>query len=88
MVDIDEFLYIINNTLKDFLVNKKIKECDFIKFHWVISTYIDLVHYNPRPLFERFKGLFIKNKYIKTIICVNIECVNTNKHEIIIYFSF
>ena len=73
MVDMDEFLYIVNDTLKDFLVNKKFKDCDFIKFHWLISTDNDLVHYDSRPLFERFKGPFIKDKYIKTIIRGNIS---------------
>lgn len=72
MIDMDEFLYIINDTLKDYLVEQIFDKCDFIKFHWVLSTDNNLVHYDPRPLFERFKGPYLKDKFIKTIIRGNI----------------
>ena len=68
MVDMDEFLYIKDNTLKDYLSQKVFDKCDFIKFHWVCSTDNNLIHYEPKPLFERFTGPFIKYKYIKTMI--------------------
>ena len=68
MVDMDEYLYIINDTLKDYLSKQIFDKCDFIKFHWVCSTDNNLIYYEPKPLFERFTGPFIKYKYIKTII--------------------
>ena len=72
MVDMDEYLYIINDTLKDYLSKKVFDKCDFIKFHWVCSTDNNLIYYEPKPLFERFTGPFIKYKYIKTMIRGNI----------------
>ena len=72
MIDMDEFLYIIDDTLKDYLNNKRFKKCDFIKVHWVIPTDNDLMYYDPRPLLERFKPPYIKSPYIKSIIRGNI----------------
>ena len=73
MIDMDEFLYIIDDTLKDYLNNKRFKKCDFIKVHWVIPTDNDLMYYDPRPLLERFKPPYIKSPYIKSIIRGNIS---------------
>ena len=72
MVDMDEYLYIKNDTLKDYLSKQVFDKCDFIKFHWVCSTDNNLIHYEPKPLFERFTGPFIKYRYIKTMIRGNI----------------
>ena len=72
MVDMDEFVYIVNNTLKEYLKNKIFNKCDFIKLHWVIPTDNDLIHYDPRPLFERFKPPYINSKQVKSIIRGNI----------------
>jgi len=38
MVDMDEFVYIVNGTLKDYLVNNKFNKCDFIRLHWVSTN--------------------------------------------------
>ena len=73
MVDADEYLVVINNTLKNYLSNVKFKKCDFIKIHWLIPTDNDLLHYNNKSLFERFKGPYKKSIYIKTIIRGNIN---------------
>ena len=73
MVDIDEYLYIINDTLKHYLNDEIFKKCDFIKLHWVTPTDNNLLYYDKRPLFERFKGPFIKEKKIKSIIRGNIS---------------
>ena len=51
MVDMDEFLYIVNDSLKSYLSKNIFDKCDFIKFHWATSTDNNLVHYDPRPLF-------------------------------------
>ena len=50
MVDMDEYLYIVNNTLKNYLSNKIFNKCDFIKFHWVIPNDNNLLYYDSRPL--------------------------------------
>ena len=73
MVDMDEFLYIVNNSLKDYLVSKDFDKCDFIKFNWVNANDNGLLHYDNRSLFERFKGPYIKDEFIKTIIRGNIS---------------
>ena len=72
MIDMDEFLYIVNDTLKDYLASRRFDECDFLKFHWVVSTDNNLVHYDSRPLFERFKPPYIKDKFVKTLVRGNI----------------
>ena len=73
MVDMDEYLYIVNNTLKGYLSDKRFNKCDFIKINWVIPTDNNLLYYDPRPLFERFKPPYIKSEFIKTIIRGNIS---------------
>ena len=72
MVDMDEYLYIINDSLKNYLNNQIFEKCDFIKIHWANSQDNNLLHYDSRPLFQRFKRPYIKSKYIKTIIRGNI----------------
>ena len=78
MVDMDEYLYIINDSLKNYLNNQIFEKCDFIKIHWANSQDNNLLHYDSRPLFQRFKRPYIKSKYIKT---------NTNK-AYLIHFRF
>jgi len=73
MVDMDEYLYLVeDNSLKDYLSNKNFEKCDFIKFNWAISTDNNLVHYDNRTLFQRFKYPFLKDKFVKTMIRGNI----------------
>ena len=73
MVDMDEYLYIVNNTLKNYLSNQIFDKCDFIIFLWVIPNDNNLVYYDQRSLFERFKGPYKKSKVIKSIIRGNIK---------------
>jgi hypothetical protein len=62
MVDMDEFLYLVeDNSLNDYLNNNNFEKCDFIKFNWAISTDNNLLHYDNRSLFERFKPPYIAN---------------------------
>ena len=73
MIDIEEFLYVVNDTLKDYLESLSFDECDFLKFHWVVSTDNNLVHYDSWPLFGRFKPSYIKDKFVKTLVRGNIS---------------
>ena len=68
MFDMDEFLYIVDDSLKGYLTNKRFNKCDFIKINWVIPSDNNLLHYDNRTLFERFKGPYKKTPYIKSII--------------------
>ena len=68
MVDMDEFLFIVNDNLKSYLSSKTFDKCDFIKFHWATSTDNDLIYYDPRPLFERFKPPYVREIIIKSIV--------------------
>jgi hypothetical protein len=72
MIDMDEFLYIKNETLKNYLLNPVFNKCDFIKIHWVLTTDNNHLYYENKPLFERFKGPYINSKFIKTIVKGNI----------------
>lgn len=76
MLDMDEYLYIVNDTLKHYLNNVIFDKCDFIKIHWVNTQDNNLLHYDSRSLFQRFKKPYIKSIFIKTIIRGNI----TNLH--------
>lgn len=82
MIDMDEFLYIVDNTLKNYLSRKIFRKCDFIKYYWVLPTDNNLVHYDPRPLFERFKGPFKKSSIYKTMVKGNISNLTYNIHSV------
>jgi hypothetical protein len=71
MIDMDEYLYIKRERLKNYLL--KIKKCDFIKFQWVIPTDNNHLYYENKSLFERFKGPYINSIFIKSIIRGNIS---------------
>lgn len=73
MIDIDEYLYIVNNTLKNYLSNKIFNKCDFIKINWVMPNDNDLLNYDSRPLSKRFRGPYMKSCFIKSIIRGNIQ---------------
>ena len=73
MLDMDEYLYIVNDTLEKYLNSPTIKKCDIIKINWVISRDNNLIYYEPKPLFERFRPPYIKSKFIKSIIKGNIS---------------
>ena len=85
MVDMDEYLYIINDTLKNYLNNKILDKCDFIKIHWAESQDNNLLYYEPKPLFQRFRKPYIKSKFIKTIVRGNISDLIYKVHSP--YFS-
>ena len=81
MVDMDEYLYIVNDTLKNYLMDKRFNKCDFIKIHWANSRDNNLLYYDSRPLFKRFKGPYIKSKFIKSIIRGNIQNITYWVHS-------
>ena len=81
MIDMDEYLYIVNNTLKNYLSSPIFDKCDFIKFHWLLPTDNGLLHYDSRPLFERFKEPYIKSKFIKSIVRGNISNLQYSIHS-------
>ena len=73
MVDMDEYLFVVKDTLKGYLSRNIFSKCDFIKFHWLNPTDNELLHYDKRPLFERFKRPYKKSIFIKSIIRGNIS---------------
>ena len=73
MVDMDEFLYVENNKLKNYLMHPIFNKCDFIKFHWVHPTDNNNIHYENKSLFERFQRPYKKSIFIKSIIRGNIS---------------
>jgi hypothetical protein len=73
MIDMDEFLVIVNDKLKNYLLQSVFKKCDFIKINWAIPSDNNLLHYDNRSLFERFKGPYAKSIFIKSIIRGNIN---------------
>ena len=81
MVDMDEYLYIVNNKLKNYLSSQIFNKCDFIKFHWVIPNDNNLVKYDSRPLYKRFRGPYMKSKIIKSIIRGNIQDLKYSIHS-------
>ena len=81
MIDFDEFLFIVNDTLKNYLSNKIFDKCNFIKIHWALADDNDLLHYDPRPLFERFKPPYVQDIYIKSIVRSNISDMHYAVHS-------
>ena len=80
MNDIDEFLVIKNDKLKNYLSKGIFKKCDFIKFHWVLSNDNNLLYYDNRSLFERFKPPYKLDTHIKTIVRGNINDIKFDIH--------
>ena len=80
MIDMDEFLYIVEDKLKHYLNRNRFNKCDFILFNWVIVGDNNLVHYDNRTLFERFKPPYIKSIFIKTIVRGNIKFLEYDVH--------
>ena len=66
--DIDEYLVIKNDTLKNYLSNKIFKQCYFISIHLIKPT--DIIYYTTKkkPLFQSFKGPYINTTYIKSFV--------------------
>jgi len=53
--DFDEFLYIKKNqTIQEFLSERRYRKCANVKINWLIYTDNDLVYYENKPLQERF----------------------------------
>jgi len=82
MIDMDEFLYIVDNSLKNYLSNIKFKQCDFIEYHWVLPSDNNLIYYDSRPLFERFNGSFVKSSLFKTMVKGKISNLSYAVHSI------
>lgn len=80
-VDFDEYLYIKKYSLKHYLNKPIFNKCDFIHFHWVIATDNDLILYDNRTLFERFKGPYKQSGFIKSIIRGNIKGLKYYVHS-------
>ena len=68
MLDMDEFLFIRDDTIRHYLKSPVFDKCDFIKFHWGIALDNELVYYDNRTLMERFKSPFAQNMFIKTMV--------------------
>ena len=81
MIDIDEYLVIKNNSLKNYLLDDIFINCDFIKIHWAVATDNNLLHYDKRPLLKRFKGPFLNDTHIKTFVRGNIEHLKYDIHS-------
>ena len=80
MADMDEYLVIVNDKLKNYLNKEIFKKCDFIKIHWLLVTDNNLLHYDNRSLFERFKPPFIRHPNIKTLVKGKIEDLTYSVH--------
>ena len=81
MVDMDEYLYIKKETLSNYLKHSIFDKCDIINFHWVIPNDNNLIYYDKRPLFERFKGPYTKSVVVKSMIRGNISNVKYSVHS-------
>ena len=79
--DFDEFLEVHfedkkSLTLKQFLSNEIFNKCEAIEFNWVMYTDNNLVHYDNRPLNERFtepKFDFGPNMFVKSMVRGNLN---------------
>ena len=81
MIDMDEFLFITKNKLKSYLTKKVFNKCHFIMFNWVLPTDNNLIYYDNRSLFQRFKGPYIKSGYVKSMIRGNISNLKFMVHS-------
>ena len=82
MLDMDEFLVIVNNTLINYLLSPFFNECDFIRIHWIFASNEDLVHYDNRSLFERFNKTKRKSGFTKSVIRGHIPNLTYQVHHV------
>ena len=81
MIDMDEFLYLReDNTINAYLSNN-FDNCDFIKLNRAQSIDNDLIHYENKSLFERFKPPFLGDLFIKSLIRGNISGLKYGVHS-------
>ena len=83
MFDMDEYLYIVNNTLKNYLSSSILNECDYIRIHWKLATDNNLLHYDNRSLFERFNSSRLKSYFTKSVIRGHISNLTYGVHHVI-----
>jgi len=81
MIDMDEYLIIKDNTLKGYLSDKVFDKCDFIKIHWKMTSDNNLLHYENKSLFERFKEPYILSDHIKSILRGGINNLKYSIHS-------
>jgi hypothetical protein len=75
--DIDEFLELKDNTkIQELLDNKRYKNCQNIKFNWLIYSDSDKLYYENKPVQERFtqslKNNRFFNKHVKSTVRGNL----------------
>ena len=71
--DFDEFLELrpYNQTIQQFLSNKRYKQCKVIKFNFLFYSDNELLYYNNSPISQRFTTPLIhhnNNRYIKSTV--------------------
>ena len=76
--DIDEFLEIKPNniTIQDFLDNERYNQCQHIKINWIVYSDNDLLHYENKPIQERFTSksdFYLENRHVKSIVRGNLS---------------
>ena len=82
MIDMDEFIYLREyNRINEYLSNKIFDKCDIIKLHRAQSTDNDLIHYENKSLFERFKPPYLGDHFIKSLIRGNISGLKYGVHS-------
>lgn len=73
-VDIDEYLFIEDNqTIKNYLYNKRFNKCQTVFFNWIIYNDNNLIKYDSRSLKERFTHQSLKHSQGKSFVRGNIE---------------
>ena len=67
--------------MKNYLTKPIFNKCSFISFHWVLPSDNNLLYYDNRTLFERFKRPYLKSHYIKSIIRGHIPLLKYMVHS-------
>ena len=82
IIDVDEYLYIKNNiSLYQFLNDIKFKNCDNIHINHKMYGDSDLLHYDSRPVFERFWKNYKYMTVVKTFVRGGIKNANMRLHR-------
>ena len=80
-IDIDEFLFINNNTLSDFLNNQKFKNCDNIHINYKDFGDSDLLSYDNRTLVKRFNKNYRYSSSMKSFVRGRLKNAKMNIHR-------
>ena len=86
VVDMDEFIHIKENNIKEFLSLDRFKNCNVIHFNWKHHTDGDQIYYRNESLFKRFPNIIYRYpETVKSIMRSPKKSIYISNHHVLKY---